>query len=35
VREQEIETSLALIHDFRRLTDIAALTRSLRVGINA
>ena len=35
VREQEIETSLALIHGFRRLTDIAALTRALCVGVNA
>ena len=32
---REIEASLALIHDFRRLTDVAALARSLRTGIGA
>jgi 2-methylcitrate dehydratase PrpD len=33
VRAQEITASLALIHDFRRLTNVAELTRLLRVGI--
>jgi 2-methylcitrate dehydratase PrpD len=32
---REIEASLTLIHDFRRLTDVAALPRSLRTGIGA
>ena len=32
VGAREIEASLALIHDFRRLTDVAALARSLRYG---
>ena len=35
VGEREIEASLALIHDFRRLTDVAALARSLRTGVDA
>jgi hypothetical protein len=29
--ELEIESSLTLLHDFRRLTDVSRLTRSLRV----
>ena len=32
VREPEIEASLALIHDFRRLTDVSALAQLLREG---
>ena len=31
VRAPEIEASLALIHDFRQLADVTALTRSLRM----
>jgi 2-methylcitrate dehydratase PrpD len=33
--EREIEASLTLVHDFRRLADVAALARSLRVGVRA
>jgi hypothetical protein len=31
VPSPQIEASLALIHDFRRVSDVAALTRSLHV----